>query len=604
MMFYLEGLKEAHEAGLSQLKGPNEIAESVTGACVTVLLDVEEATLVPHSAEIDYLDGAHPLVLLFPAEPLHHNRHYAAAVVGARGADGHRLEPTRGMRELLAAAGALHNNRTASSYDPDRRERYLNVVIPALEQATSAVSGNWFDYTHDPDALQLLFDFHTVSAASQLGPVRAVRDATIRELSDNWQWEEHVRTIRQDDHDCSRSGALLARTVHAELDVPWFLERYGPGGRSSFLDETAVASGKSLRLGSSKLLVHIPCSLQAAALDGERDGAKPLRAVMEYGHGLFGDRGEAGDGALLQMAHDEGYVIVAMDWRGMSTFDLLMVVKVLISTPRLFQAIRDGLVQGYASKFALQHFARHGLLSMDWFKFNGYDPVNGQPLPSVAVPTLNGKAPAHVFYGISQGGILGAGYSALSGLTGLIDRAILGSPGTPFALILTRSLDFFTYDVLMLFDFYNNRHVRLFCSLAQMVWDSVEGSGVLARPVTEPYPPVLIQAGLGDVIVPAMAAEALARGFYASSVPANPRQVFGIPTTSTTVESNATLTELLYEKEYQGLSADNTVAEANAIHVCLRNDKAMISQISKFINTGTVIDPCVKDGCHRQEIRC
>ena len=589
MMFYLEGLKEAHEAGLSQLKGPNDIAESVTGKCVTLLFDVEDASLVPHSAEIDYLDGKNPLVLLFAAEPLDHNRHYAVAVVDAKSVAGNRLPPTKGMKELLVG------NYTAS-HDPNRRQRYIDVLIPALEKAA-----DWFDYSNDPEALQLLFDFHTVSAESQLGPVRAVRDATLQEISAiDWQWKEHVRTIRVEDHDCSPKGATLARTVHAELDVPWFLEHYGPGGRSAFLDENAVNSGTPVSVGSSKVSVHIPCSLQAAALG--LHGAKPLRAVMEYGHGLFGDRGEAADDFLVKMAHDQGYVIVAMDWRGMSAFDLLMVVKVLISTPRLFQAVRDGLIQGYACKYALQHFSRNGLLSMDWLKFIRYDPVNGQPLPSKPVPTLDDKPPVQAFYGISQGGILGAGYTALSGVTGLIDRAILGSPGTPFALIMTRSLDFLDYDTLLLFDFYDNRHVRMLLSLVQMAWDSVEASGVLAKPVTEPYPPVLIQAGLGDVIVPTIASEALARAFNASSVPANPREVFGIPTTS--VASNTTLTELMYDKEYLGLSADNTVAEGNAIHFCLRRDKALINQICKFINTGTVIDPCVKDGCHRQRIKC
>lgn len=69
---------------------------------------------------------------------------------------------------------------------------------------------------------------------------------------------------------------------------------------------------------------------------------------------------------------------------------------------------------------------------------------------------------------ISQGGILGGGYMALSGKTSLIDRGILGSPGTPFASVLTRSLDFIGYDTVMLFNQYSNRHVRFLISLLQM----------------------------------------------------------------------------------------------------------------------------------------
>ena len=171
-------------------------------------------------------------------------------------------------------------------------------------------------------------------------------------------------------------------------------------------------------LGVSKVLVHIPCSLRHAAV--EEDGGKPLRAVVEYGHGLFGHRGEAIE--IVAMAHREGYVVVAMDWRGMSIFDLLHVAKVLISTPRLFEAVRDNLIQGYANKFALQHFCRHGLLNQEWFHFASLDATMGTTETVRTIPTYQNQAPSHVFYGISQGGILGAGTRhCRESLTGLIE---------------------------------------------------------------------------------------------------------------------------------------------------------------------------------------
>jgi hypothetical protein len=191
----------------------------------------------------------------------------------------------------------------------------------------------------------------------------------------------------------------------------------------------------------------------------------------------------------------------------------------------------------------------------------------------------------------------------LSGVTGLIDRAVLGSPGTPFALIMTRSIEFLEYDKLLLFDFYDNRHVRLILSLVQMAWDSVEASGVLALPVNEPYPRVLIQAGLGDSIVPALASEALGRAFNASSLPNSPRTVFGISTGSAADGSSkgpyATLTELMFDKEFLSMPQDNVIEHNNLIHYCLRYDTAMISQLTEFLNTGKVVDPCTSDGCHR-----
>lgn len=288
------------------------------------------------------------------------------------------------------------------------------------------------------------------------------------------------------------------------------------------------------------------------------------------------------------MADDNGYILMAMDWRGMSSFDLPVVIKTLLGNPDAFRSVRDNLIQGYADKLVLQRLSRNGLL--DWLGVKGEEGDGGRP-------------PAHVFYGISQGGILGGGYLALAGATGLIDRGVVGSPGTPFTSVLTRSRDFIGYDVLMLFNFYNNRHVRLALSLFQMGWDSVESCGLLAPPVEEVLPPVLIQTGLGDPIVPTGAAEAMARAMNASALSGNERTVFGVPTVDRGSETpSAVLTELVYEEEYASLPVDNTMADGNGVHVCVRKDPAGIRQIEAFVNTGEVVDICEDDQCRRD--RC
>jgi hypothetical protein len=273
------------------------------------------------------------------------------------------------------------------------------------------------------------------------------------------------------------------------------------------------------------------------------------------------------------------------------------VIKTLIGTPRLFQAIRDNLIQGYANKLAMQHFSQHGMLEMEWLKFDNKE-----------LPTYESKPPSNVFYGISQGGILGAGYMALSGPTGLIDRGVLGVPGTPFALVMTRSLAFAEYDALLLMNFYTNRHVRILLSLVQMAWDSVEASGLLAKPVTEPYPRLLLQAGLGDATVPTNAAEALARALGAKTLPNNPRRIFGIEESQAADETqdgpDVTLTELLYEKEFESLPVDDVLAKDNSVHYCVRKDYALIMQITEFASTGRVIDPCEEDQCRRISASC
>jgi hypothetical protein len=579
ILFYLDGLKEAHELGGSQneLQGPERISYSVTPESVTYLIDVDERTLVYHSAEVDYLDPQRPLILMFPAEPLKHSTHYAVAVVRATDENGRNLPRTRGMENMLMGTNS------------ERRTRMVQTVIPAFQRAAP-----WYSFAKEPESLQLIFDFVTVSEESQLGPIRAARDIAL-ETIEAWDWDEHVAIVSVEDHDCEAGTdhPLVARTVHLELDVPWFLTRHS---RYAFLDDKKIQRKQPVGVGKAKAMIQIPCSVKAAS--EQRNAGKELRAVVEFGHGLFNNRGEMTDKFLQQMANDNGYIMMAMDWRGMSVYDIPVVLKTLVGSPDLFQAVRDNLIQGFANKICLQHFSQNGMLELDAFRFGD------QPLP-----TLNGVSPTSIFYGISQGGILGAGYMSTIGKTNLVQRGILGVPGTPFALVMSRSLDFVGYDQLLLLNFYNNRHVRIMLTLVQMAWDSTEASGHLARPVNEPFPRLLLQAGLGDSVVPTIAAESLARAMGASTLPNNPRDIFGVPVSDaakneTYLGPKVTLTEFLYEKEYSSLPLEDKFAQKNSVHFCVRMDKQGIRQIEEFVNTGRVIDVCLEDGCRRISAVC
>lgn len=580
ILFYMEGLKEAHEQGSDnrvKLQGPERIQYSVTQQSATLLLNVNTAKLVPHSAEIDYLDGDHPLVMVVPAEPLDHATHYALVVNRAPDVNGRLLPPTPGMQSLLKEPNSK------------RRNRYLNLVIPQLRKAADWMAGDTRAASLNLQDFQLIFDFVTVSATAQIGTTRAVRDTTLSHLSNSWNWEDHVTLIKEEQHSCDQMP--IARTLHVQIDVPWFLQH--TNSRYTLLDYSLAYSPQKLKVGKAKAIIQVPCSVQTATLD-EQSGKK-LRAIMEYGHGIFYHRGEIFDDYLSRLANRNGYILFAMEWRGMSAFDLPVILKTLIGNPSLFESVRDNLIQGYVNKLAFQHFCRHGLL--DWLRIEGKK-----------VPTLSADTPASVFYGNSQGAILGGGYMAVMASSGLVDRGILGVPGTPFALIMSRSEDFVGYDHLMLYNFYNNRHVRILLSLVQMGWDSVEASGLLAKPLSEPIPRVLLQAGLGDSAVPTIAAEAMARAMHGVILPNNPRSVYSVPASAAANATwdgpNVVLTELLYEKEYSSLPLDDKIVQHNRVHLCVRLDDAMTRQLEEFANTGRVIDPCVDDGCRRVRADC
>lgn len=573
--------KEAHDTGDHDWPtlpcSSDAYSLSVTNRSVTLLLEMDESKLVPHVARIDHSDKEHPLVMVFPSEPLKHATRYAVLVIDARDEFGKRLPRSKGLIDLMKKECGNHSLERIKAY-----LRVKNNILVDLEKAAP-----WFSYEDDPESLQLVFDFVTISEESQLGPVRKTRDIALEHVQ-AWNWEDHVRVVSVIDEDCNRKDPpATARTVHLSLDVPSLLHRES---RYSFLDPHKLDGKNKPGLGEAKAMVQIPCSVKKETQ--EHGAGKPLRAVVEFGHGLFGTREEMKDYFLQAMGDDNGYITMAMDWRGMSRFDLPVVIRTLLGRPDFFQAIRDNLIQGFANKLCLQHFSQNGMLNLEAFRFDG------KPIPYLD----DGEGrPTSIFYGISQGGILGGGYVSLAGKTGLIDRGILGSPGSPFALVLASSRDFKAYDTLLLFNFYNNRHVRMALALLQMAWDSTEASGFQARPVSEPIPRLLIQAGTGDPIVPTEAAESLARAMGASLLPSRPADVFGLSVEtnhSSLLGSDVILSELLYENETFSPPLDNEGARNN-VHWCVRWDDSMIEQVEEFINTGKVIDPCGNDGCRR-----
>jgi hypothetical protein len=443
-----------------------------------------------------------------------------------------------------------------------------------------------------PRKVQMLFDFSTISENSQLKKLRNVRDLTLDILNRpdfRWSEGENVKVVDIVDGDCELPGNYIARTVHLALQTPWFLLHYGNGKRGSVIDNKKIESGVTDLYGSLRFSVQVPCSLKEAALD--QFSGKDLNAVVEYGHGLLYGREELLDATFLhRMANNQGYLLVASDWRGMSMFDLPIIMKVL-------RATLDNLVQGFVAKMTMLHYVNNGMLEADWLTFEGQDGMMRVPVDENV--EVN-------FYGISQGGILGAGYNAMMGITGLLQRSILGGAGTPFALILGRSADFKVFKNVMLLNFYNRRHVKILTSLIQMAWDTVEAGGLLAPPVSETSPPVLIQAGYGDVEVPVVSAQILARSYDAKLLPGRPRDVFGL---DVSVAANgmgapgprSALTEVLYIKEDDEKSGGTGF---NKVHYCVRQDVALQNQIVEFVNEGYIVDPCADDSCVRTQATC
>ena len=565
---------------------------------MTLLIDVDSRTLVPHWAEIDYYDEERPMALLHPARPLKHGTHYAVALVNVTNfTSGERFLPTYGFEDLMACTDTPGD----PFCDSERRDRYNNTVIPALEEAAP-----WVSYRKDPKGLQLLFDFPTVSTQGQLQQIRLVRNATFDFIrSTTWKWEDHVRVINMQDHNCLRNDRLIARSIDAEIDVPWFLNKHGSGNRGAYLDDLVVERGLPRMLHPFKFSVQIPCSVWAGIVPERANGKIPVQqinAVMDYGHGLFGDRGEAEDEYVQQMANDEGYIITSMDFRGMTRSDLPTMLKALVSNSELFRSTRDNVIQGYAARIVMNRFAREGLWRTGWVSFRG-----GQG--NLVEPGL--VEPAYVFYGNSMGGLLGAGYVSLVGTLDIIDRAVITNAGLTLSEMILRSMALKGIDSHLLYNFQYKRLVRMSTVLLQMTWDSIEAGGLLAEPVTEKRPNILLQTGLGDSIMRAGAGESLARGFHARLLPNRPKDVYGLETSMAPLpqghlKGDVALTEFLYKVRQKSVNDvdGGALNKETLVHDCMKYDPAAAFQLKSFVTTGQVVDVCKSDQCIRDSLSC
>jgi len=121
---------------------------------------------------------------------------------------------------------------------------------------------------------------------------------------------------------------------------------------------------------------------------------------------------------------------------------------------------------------------------------------------------------SELFYdGNSQGGIMGG---ALTAVATDFTRAVLGVPGMNYSILLQRSVDWDTYELIYNPAYPNQLERGLGILLAQMLWDRGEASGYAQHMTDDPLPgtpphEVLLHVAFGDHQVAPVTAEIEAR---------------------------------------------------------------------------------------------
>lgn len=512
----------------------------------TVILDVETGERVPHWVERDVFGGDpdRELLVLRPARPL---RHGAVHVVGIRGlvdAQGQPVDAPQGFAALRDAVAEV---------EPDlerQRTTYEERIFPALAEQG-----------FDREELQLAWSFTTVSKRGSLGRSLWMRDDALA-----WAEEEGLSYTLDavEDADCA-SGAVIGRQVTGSFTAPLYLEEEAAG---SVL--TRDAEGMPYRNGTVQVpfTVRIPCSVLLAPAPSP---------VMQFGHGLFSTREDMSWGEVGQVAQDSGAILLGVDWNGMSSPDLSAVTTMVVTQTDRFAMIPERVMQAYVHAM-LSRRLLVGPLAQDPALM-----VDGQNLVD---PTVSW------FYGVSQGGVLGGGFTAYSPD---VQRAVLNVPGTPFTLLLARSTGFSPFLTILLTMFEDPAEVSLIIGLMQSLWDPGEAAGYARfmnqEPLDETTPAkdVLILAGIGDGLVTALGAHVMARAYDAALIAPEARPIWGVQAQTPPFFGSA-----IMEQDWGVPDPDTAVPATGdvAVHNIVPWTEEATRLVAHWLPSGEVISTC------------
>jgi hypothetical protein len=428
-------------------------------------------------AELDATadDPADAALLIRPAVNFDEGARYIVALRNMRRADGSLIEASPAFRRFREARGA-----------GDPRAQHYEEVFATLAEAGIA-----------RDELFLAWDFTVASERNLSERMLHLRDDAFAQLGDRDLGDLTVagasptfRVDRVTDFTVQQNARVLRR-VEGSVTVPCYLNLPGCPPGSQFAYESLDATLPT-RIPGNTMQAPFICNLPRAA------ATAPARPSL-YGHGLLNAADEVNQRKLYELGADHHIAFCATDWKGMSEEDIANDAALLAELGR-FSTLADRVQQGMLNFLFLGRAMIHpgGFVADPAFQ------IDGQP----ALDT------SRLYYdGGSQGGIIGA---ALTAVAPDFTRAALGVPGMNYSTLLSRSVDFDDFAVIMDAAYPDQLQRPLLFSLIQILWDRAEANGYAHHITDDPYPDtptheVLLHEAFGDHQVTNIATEVMAR---------------------------------------------------------------------------------------------
>jgi hypothetical protein len=361
------------------------------------------------------------------------------------------------------------------------------------------------------------FDFTVGSDKSLTSRLLAMRNDAFKQLGDTNLADGKIQgtapryTITDVKDFTVDENPKLLRTVKGTFEVPCYMNQPGcpPGARLHYSSSAKDALPTQMpgNVQNAKFQCNIPRVAQTA----------PSRIGI-YGHGLLGDETQINEDNIQDMSVEHDFTFCATQWSGMSSEDIPNAVEVLKDFSK-FPTLADRLQQGIVNTLYLGRLLRHP----DGFAAN---------------PNFTGLLDIsnEYFDSNSQGAIVGGAATAVAPDW---TRAVLGVATMDYGVLLPRSVDFDTYQLIFSPAYPDKGQQITILSLAQLLWDRGETNAWTQHMTTVPPKntiphQVLLHVAVGDHQVANVMSDVEARSIGASTaeLPARSNDktpLFGIP---------------------------------------------------------------------------
>ncbi len=540
-------LAEFKNASIEGLPTQLSIESSLDVDCPTVVIDAETGKRIPHFAGLDMSTSSANLrsFMIRPVVRLDDATRYIVAIRGVKNESG----------AVIEASPAFAALRDGTAFDEEesvewRRDLYAD-IFERLEEAGVP-----------KENLQLAWDFTTASQENNTAWMLAMRDKALAVVGEDGP--EYEITSVDDDWNSEH----IAYRIFGNMTVPLYLDQVDPGARLVFGDDDLPEQNPNKPTAKFQFEILIPNSAR-----------NEPAALLEYGHGLLGSKEQIESGHFLEFMNNYNYVFFAVDLIGFASVDQFFISGALAQgRPDMLIAMMDRQHQGMLNYLLVMRMMK-GRFSKD--------AVYG----SLIDPTLA------YYHGISQGGINGGTYMALSTD---VSRGVLGVMGQPYNLLLTRSVDFDPFFLILKTNYSDARDIQFLLSLLQMIWDRIEPSGYTRhiRENTLPGTPtheVLMRAAIGDHQVTTQGAHIMARAVGALHLDSGIRDIWGLD-----MVTGEHAGSVLIEYDFGLPSEPTTNVPMNACddpHEHIRRLTEAQQQLDLFLRTGVAKNFCADSTC-------